>query len=391
MTRMIVLTGAPEQSKLDWSEKSLLPTTQLENVSGSPKPVSPAQKPFTASWRQLSTEKLQMRPILPKLDIGRRPPTAADTQATEFFTPSDIVAQESPGSDVSGDESNPSGISTESSPEALAGFYDHSFTIHEAIPSSNQSQISDAPPQTPIYESSQDMVPQPTTPGGGIIRTASQRRLSQAPRPNILTDLSYIPNAAYLDSIHPQTMTVNLIVGILSISPPRRVTTGKAYNKPRQQELVEVTVGDDTKTGFNVTLWMPPNMHVGWRDRDEMEQLPNPTGARSNLRRAVKEIRPRDVVMLQHVALSSYQGKVHGQSLKGDVTKLDLIFRKKVDDDDLQGCYTASNLRNPTDPQLKKVKAVRDWLVEFVGEPMTARPKGKKNRKTRLMLPEDTQ
>lgn len=332
-----------------------------------------------------------MRPILPKLDIGRPPPSAVDTQATEFFTPSDFVAQESPGSDVSDHESNPSGTSTESSPEGLADFYDHSFTIHEAIPSSDKSQISDAPPQTPIYESSQDMAPMPTTPGGGIIRTPSQRRLSQAPRPNTLTDLSFIPNATYLDSIQPQTMTVNLIVGVISISPPRRVTTGKAYNRPRQQELVELTVGDDTKTGFNITLWMPPNMHVGWRDRDEADTPVNPTGGRSNLRRAVKEIRPRDVVMLQHVALSSYQGKVHGQSLKGDVTKLDLLFRKKVDDDDLQGCYTVSNLRNPTDPQVKKAKAVRDWLVEFVGEPDGVRTRGKKGRKTRMMLPDDTQ
>jgi hypothetical protein len=388
MSRMIVLTGAPEQSKLDWSEKSLSPPAHLENVSQTPQPVS---KP---SWRQLNTEKLQMRPILPKLDIGRRPPNASDTQSTEFFVPSDFVAQESPGSDVSGDESNPSGTSLESSPEALADFYDHSFTIHSAIPSSDQSQLSDAPPQTPIYESSQDMAPMPTTPGGGIIRTPSQRRLSQAPRPNTLTDLRFVPNASYLSSIAPQTMTVNLIVGIISISPPRRVTTGKSYGKPRQQEIVELTVGDDTKTGFNITLWMPPNMHVGWRDRDEAVdagQPANNSGARSNLRRAVKEIRPRDVVMLQHVALSEYKGKVHGQSLKGDVTKLDLIFRKRVDDDDLQGCYTASNLRNPTDPQIKKCKAVRDWLVEFVGEPMAERGKGKKGRRGRLMLPEDSQ
>jgi len=388
---MIVLAGAPEQSKLDWSEKSLSPVTHLEDVSQSADSISPTPKGFTASWRQLNTEKLQMRPVLPKLDIGPRPTEAADTQDTEFFAPSDFVAQESPGSDVSGDESNPSGISTDSSPEALADFYNHSFTIHEAIPSTDTSSIFDAPPQTPIYESSQDMAPAPTTPGGGIIRTPSQRRLSQAPRPNKLTDLAFIPNAAYLNSIQPQTVTVNLIVGVLAISLPRRVTTGKAYNRPRQQELVELTVGDDTKTGFNVTLWMPPNMHVGWRDRDDAEQITSPTGARSNLRRAVKEIRPRDVVLLQHVALSSYRGKVHGQSLRGDVTKLDLLFRKKVDDDDLQGCYTASNLRNPTDLQLKKTKAVRDWLVEFVGDVDGARARSKKGKKGRMMLPDDTQ
>ena len=83
MTRMIVLAGAPEQSKLDWSEKSLSPVTHLENVAQSPESVTPAPRGFTASWRQLNTEKLQMRPILPKLDIGRPPPSAVDTQPTQ--------------------------------------------------------------------------------------------------------------------------------------------------------------------------------------------------------------------------------------------------------------------------------------------------------------------
>jgi hypothetical protein len=389
MTRMIVLAGAPEPSKLDWTEKSLSSTTHLEDISQSVTSFmtsdSAPTKPFSASWRQVSTDKLQMRPVLPKLDIGRPQPTAEDSQSTEFFTPSDFVGQESPSSDVSGDESNPSGTSLESSPEALDEFYDHSFTIHEAIPSSELSQT-DAPPQTPVYESRQDMLT-PQTPG--IIRTSSQRRLSQAPRPNMIWDLARIPNAQYLIKIQPQTMTVNIIAGVIDIGPPRKVTTGRAHGRPRQAELVELTLGDDTKTGFNVTLWMPPNMHVGWRDD---AQANNQAGGRSTLRRSVKEIRPRDVIMLQHVALSEYRGKVHGQSLKGDVTKLDLLFRRKVDDDDLQGCYNASNLRNPAEPQTRKVKAVRDWVNDFVVDADgIAQARTKKGRKGRLMLPDDTQ
>ncbi len=94
-------------------------------------------------------------------------------------------------------------------------------------------------------------------------------------------------------------------------------------------------------------------------------------------------LRPRDVVMIQNVALSSYRGKVHGQSLRRDVTKMDLLFRRPVDDADPEGVYRASNLRNPIDPQIKKVKAVRDWLLDFVGD-------GKK-RKGQTSLPADTQ
>ena len=35
---------------------------------------------------------------------------------------------------------------------------------------------------------------------------------------------------------------------------------------------------------------------------------------------------------VENVALSSYNGKVHGQSLRKDVTKVDLLFRKKLDE-----------------------------------------------------------
>ena len=52
------------------------------------------------------------------------------------------------------------------------------------------------------------------------------------------------------------------------------------------------------------------------------------------------------------------------------MTKIDLLFRKKIDEEDLSGCYTAQNLRMAIgkDPQILKVKRVRDWLADFVGE-----------------------
>jgi hypothetical protein len=382
MARVVILAGAPESSKLDWNEKSLLPSTHVENVPQSSDGTASSDKPQIPKWRQLlATDGLQMRPVLPKLNIRPPQPSQADSENTEFFTPTDFVAQESPISEVSADESQsqPSGVSAESTPEALDDFYDHSFNVHEAVPSSQLSEISEAAPGTPVFESSEEMFSPSSERPGGIMRTPSQRRLSQAPRPKILTDLAGIPNAAYLSSIQPQTMTVNLIVGIISISPTRKVMTGRRFGKPREVELIEVTVGDNTKTGFNITMWLPREMRVNWKDGANA----TPEGSRSELRRALKLLRPRDVVMIQNVALSSYQGKVHGQSLRRDVTKIDLLFRRPVDESDLEGVYRPSNLRNPVDPQLKKVKAVRDWLLEFAGD-------GKK-KKGRGLLPADTQ
>jgi hypothetical protein len=436
--RMILLAGAPEPAKLDWSEKALLPDTMhiesladKENMADKPAPKSPSSKAFGANWRQLTTQRLQMRPILPKLNIDSRPlgPPATTTRqdgeveeidrgGADFFAFADLLGASTPGSDISEPQSRPSLSEGSSIPDTtssgtsafntseggpLSEYYDHSFSIYEAIPSSQLSYFSDSiTPSTPIFESNEEMfsTSQGITPGtpGGIIRTPSQRRLSQAPRPKTLSELKDIPNARYLESISPQTMTVNVIVGIISIAPPRTVITGAKYGKPREVDLVEMVVGDDTKSNFAISLWLPREMRVNWKDGGH----PNPDGGRSILRRTLRFMRPRDVVLLQNVALSSFLGKVHGQSLKGDVTKIDLLFRKKADDDDLSGFYSVSNLRTANagkDPQIAKVKKVKDWLGEFVGErdglmPTTGR-KGRRNRPGHNggygFLPDDTQ
>ena len=248
MTHTIVLAGAPEASNLKWDEKSLLPVQHLENASS--RASSPANsdsdalsmtKPELPKWRKLEMERLKMRPVLPKLDI-ESPPKDIDMGAPAIFLEtSELVSQdllqESTGSDISADDSRQSQDSTsrdyEPETQDLAEFYDHSFSIYEAIPSSQIDLQRSVTPGTPIYESSEEMFPeQPTTPGG-IIRTSSQRRLSQAPKPKNLTNLADVPGANYLAAIQPQTKTVNLICGVISIAPSRMVTTGAKWGRPK--------------------------------------------------------------------------------------------------------------------------------------------------------------
>lgn len=405
MTRTIILTGAPETNELDWDEKTLLPAQHLEHVAPRGSMDSTAEsdsdgclmmtKPSIPKWRKLEMERLKMRPMLPKLDIDSPPKNIDMSAPAEFLETSELVAQdlpaESAGSDVSADDSRPSqdSSSREYEPEtqALADFYDHSFTIHEALPSSQIDTQQSVTPGTPIYESSEEMFPDRSGTPSGIIRTSSQRRLSQAPKPKNLCHLNQIPGANYLNSIQPQTKTVNLIVGILSIAPSRIVACGSKFGKPRQVELVELLVGDETRTGFTVSMWLPREMHVNWKDGAQEK----PEGSRSFLRRSLKAVQTRDIVLLQNVALSSFRGKVHGQSLRGDVTKIDTLFRKKVGDKEPVGCYTAQNLRMATgkDSQIMKVKKVRDWMLDFVGDEPAGAGK-KKGRRVRLM-PDDTQ
>ncbi|KAK5073218.1 hypothetical protein LTR51_005860 [Lithohypha guttulata] len=362
MTRTIILAGAPESNKLDWNEKSLLPAEHVENAkprgsmdstTGSDSDESlTMNKPSIPKWRRLEMERLKMRPILPKLNIDPPPTDIEMSIPAEFLETSELVAQEllsePAGSDVSTEDSRPSVDSStreyEPETQALADFYDHSFSIHEAIPSSQIESQQSITPGTPV--------------------------------------------ATYLDSINPQTKTVNLIVGIVSIAPSRIVTTGAKFGKPRQVELIELLVGDETKTGFSITMWLPREMHVNWKDGAQEK----PEGSRSVLRRSLKAVQMRDVVLIQNVALSTFRGKVHGQSLRGDVTRIDTLFRKKVGDEEQVGCYTAQNLRMATgkDAQILKVKRVKDWMLDFVGEAPDATTTKKKGRRVRMM-PDDTQ
>ena len=378
-------------SNVSLNEKNLLSLPKhVENAR--PRSVSPAgsdssglsmTKPDLPKWRKLEMERLKMRPVLPKLNLES--PRDLDMGApAEFLDTSELVSaelHESVGSDVSAEDSRPSIDSTtrEYEPETqdLADFYDHSFTIHQAIPSS-QLDMQAITPGTPIYESSEEMFPDQSTAPGGIIRTASQRRLSQAPKPKMLTNLSDIPGAGFLNSIHPHTKTVNIICGVLSISPPRLVSTGTKSGKSRKIELVELVVGDDTKSSLNITMWLPREMHVNWKDGAQEK----PEGSRSILRRSLKVIQVRDVVLIQNIALSTFRGKVHAQSLRGDVTKIDTLFRKKIGEEEQVGCYSTANLRMPTgkDQQILKVKRVRDWMVDSIGDVPATKKRGRKTK-----------
>ena len=204
-----------------------------------------------------------------------------------------------------------------------------------------------------------------------------------------LLDLKDIPNAAYLRSIEPQTMTVCLVVGIIAISQPRTITTRKGG---RTIELVEMLVGDDTRTGFGINIWLQP---VPTRDSNASR-----TAKIDNLRDAVLQLRPRDVILATRVALGSYQGKVYGQSLRRGLTSLDLLYRAVVDARDTRGALTAKEVAANAhgSMQFTKVEKVRDWVVQFIGTAtMTAQSREEKRtrsgrEKTRLpVLPPDTQ
>jgi hypothetical protein len=166
-------------------------------------------------------------------------------------------------------------------------------------------------------------------------------------------------------------MTANLIVGIVSVPPPRAIRTRRGADV----ELIEVLVGDETKSGFGINFWLSSFQ----------------SDMTSDLRKVLSGLRPQDVVLMRNVALNSFRGKVYGQSLRKGVTKVHLLYRSRVDKSDVGGCYSAADLA-PGDiwpPQIQKTRTVREWVLRFVGAG-AGRTKGRVEA-MKETLPPDTQ
>ncbi|EFQ34408.1 hypothetical protein CGRA01v4_00170 [Colletotrichum graminicola] len=376
MPRVIIFTGAPEA---DWSSSPdlLLPPSASASA---PAPTShststpPAAPP---AWRSLP---LHRRPLITGFSQPHGLPSNFLPPAHFFSLSLDADSQQ---------DTTAAGASQ----ELLSQFYDHSLALHHDLASSQLP-----PPLTPSH---------PDTPGAGSTRralppsTAGQHTVSldettatdsfvsettdsfqdttaaaddltsSGPRPppvtapphHHLSDLKDIPAGPDLLRLAPQTVTVNLIAGVISLSEPRGVTTRWG----NELSLVEVLIGDDTRAGFGVTFWLPSSGGGGGAGRD---------AGTTPMR-----LRRQDVVLLQNVALHVFRGKVYGQSLRKGLTRTTVLYRRKLGDDDEGGYYRRRDLeaggREGAHPQLVKTKRVWEWVLRFVGGEGRTSAKGK--------------
>ena len=322
--RSIVLTGAPPPSALNWDSPDLLQH-----------PV-----PFIASQYSSTCETpVRWRSLAPLLD----PVSIAVPNADERNF-------EGPSLFTGGKIDRHSGLILDVDDESLSEFYEHSFALHEGLGSFAQSEgdslndgasleisyLDGSLNDTSIYPSSHE------SPGKALNALTTIGHLS---------DLEDIPNAQYLLSIAPRTVTVNLIVAIIHISPRRRVRTRWG----RETDIVEVLVADETRSGFQVTCWLPAS-------NDGAPQTP--------LERSLATLRLRDIVLFRCVALTSFRQRVYGQTLRYNMTEVDLLSRRPLDSGDPQGVFKWKTVLDSTetpDRQLQKVRKVRKWVMNFLG------------------------
>ncbi|KAM4062979.1 Nucleic acid-binding, OB-fold protein [Hirsutella rhossiliensis] len=182
------------------------------------------------------------------------------------------------------------------------------------------------------------------------------------PVPLHLSDLEDVPRAKRIVALQPQTVSLNLIVGVISIAQPRSVTTRWG----QRLSLVELLVGDNSATGFAVTFWLSAS---------QAEES------------SVVRLRRQDVVLMENVALHVFRGKVYGQSLRRGLTRVNLLWRS-----DGTGHYSTRRLDRENaakHPQQEKARLVKDWVLHFVGrDPVSTT---RKPRKSWDNPPDDTQ
>ena len=331
--KVMFFTGAPsatsltkESCTLNDFAKSFVDFLALSQAQ-TPALINPSH----AAWRSLPLTRQPLHMGFSQVhDITT---TKILNNQSEFFTTAEV-------SFIEREES----FESEDAGEILSQFYEHSLAIHNPIPSS----ILDSFDETSLEETS-------------FMTTSSAGKPSEPPPlPSHLSDLEDIPTARQIIALTPQTVTLNLIVGIISIAQPRTVTTkwGKRLS------LVEILVGDETKSGFAVTFWL-----------NEGEDGP------------ISHLRRQDVVLLQNVALHVFRGKVYGQSLRRGLTKVNLLWRR-----DGSGHYSVRDLtkKGRLHPQVAKTRKVKDWVLKFIGGQSTS-AKTKTTQNIWDKPPDDTQ
>lgn len=364
--QVIFLTGAPLSSSLGWTEEDL--RAPIQRAFTHRIPVASTEKPSTDDrlppWRFLPLEKLHLPTGLTQIgqeDLPFENRGCVDDE-TSFLSTTELSFISTDPDEYPSEHSQVSNFEKE---DVFTQYYEHSFAIHENFPS---SQIVGA------ESLDESFTTEPEDFSATLSASSRPHAEGQLTRSRLtsshLSDLKDMPNAGYLRSITPQTMTVNLVVGIISISPPRTIKTRKGG---RSIELVEILVGDDSKAGFGINIWLPP------------AQESNHSALQADdLRTQTLQLRPQDVVLAKTVALSSFRGKVYGQSLRRDMTTLDLLYRNVVDGADTRGGYSAAELEqdaiNNSEPQIRRVRDVKDWVMRFVGANTGALPSGKTSK-----------
>ncbi|EHK44326.1 hypothetical protein TRIATDRAFT_35498 [Trichoderma atroviride IMI 206040] len=321
--------------RLDSKQQHTDPALGIETTS---------QPPTHAVWRSVP---LNRRPLHTGLSQNHSILSGSFQGHRDFFTTAGALSADETQSFNSGGDGG----------AILRQFCEESLAAHTLMPSSQIGSFS--------MENTEDATTTSfMTNDTDNISLQDRTNPLTPPKPLHLSDLEDVPSARRILALSPQTVTLNLIVAVISIAQPRTVTTRWGTTL----SLVEILVGDDTKSGFGVTFWLSSDQAT--------------TGQISKLRR-------QDVVLMENVALHVFRGKVYGQSLRKNLTRVNLLWRSEGG-----GYYQNRDLAQRAaakHPQQEKTRLVKDWVLHFVGRDSGAVTRKRASRLSWDQPPDDTQ
>ncbi|KAK0942554.1 hypothetical protein LTR29_005975 [Friedmanniomyces endolithicus] len=352
----VLLAGAPEATDLNWDETDMLASfdTPVRRFLGHQEATRTTaqygpttQSPPAAKWRAISMRN-------PAHDATV--PVPADLPQTQFRSLGD---------------NNDNAVASQ---ERL-DFLQHSLAL---LANLDPSQIA-APEDTTVFASTPSFAT--ATTGISFLTTNDSSSYSATPptKPASMqlkadiTDLARIPSADHITRIQPQTITLNLLAAIISISPPRTVTLRK---RTGSMDILELLLGDDSKAGFSITFWLTP---VDSQTKQHHHQ-------QDDLRSELGNLRAGDVVVVRNVALSAFKGCVYGQSLSRKFARNSTsVIVISAEDVRLHGSVAMRG----------KFGRVQRWADDFVGRRsgptvMGKAVAGRDRRFGEEMLPPDT-
>ncbi|KAK0365019.1 hypothetical protein LTR91_021137 [Friedmanniomyces endolithicus] len=331
-SHVVLLAGAPEATDLDWDETDLLASfnTPVKRFLGHQEATRTTAQygptthsPPAAKWRAISMRNPAHDATVPA------PAGLPQTQFRSLDHDDNAIASQ----------------------ERL-DFLQHSLAL---LANLDSSQIA-APEDTTAFASTPSFAT--ATTGISFLTTNDSFFYSATPptKPASvqlkadITDLSRIPSADHITRIQPQTITLNLLAAIISISPPRTVNLRK---RTGSMDILELLLGDESKAGFSITFWLTPV---------ESQTKPHNQNQQDDLRTELGKLRAGDVVVVQNVALSAFKGCVYGQSLS----------RRFARNSTSVTVMSAEDVRVHGSVAMKgKFERVQRWADDFVGRKWT--------------------
>ena len=327
--RCVLLTGAPDAQDLIWDEGRLLPSFDAHFdriLDGRPKAAAESSEASsiltptgpTSKWRALelgngrNSGEGRSSTTLPQTQFLSFGESGADEEREhlDFLEHSVAAFDDLASSQILPRDAGPEDVSAA---DTTVDFTT-SFTTSSATESS--------------FSATDASLHSPVVPLSGVNTLGS------------ITNLKQTPAADYISRILPQTMTVNLLVGIITTSPPRTVHLRKSN---AEMDIIELVVGDETRAGFTISFWLVP---------EDSQHKPA-----DDLREVLRRLRAGDVLLLQNVALSCFRNSVYGQSLSKRITRNSTLVTVMNDQSDVG-----------LQPHLRaKLARVQHWTGDFVG------------------------